>query len=183
MVFKVFLKRRLFLALSLLCVMIGAQHEYYRSNGSQYLGSNQEEIKSGGLNTATALYSSTGTDTNFTYHPIFNRHSKSNRNKRSSQLECRPINFNVNSEVGHRSSCSFEWITNYERNRIPERIIEQVCLGCGRCGPNHQCTQLKIQQQVFFRDTLQFSQQMVHAGCVCMPFEFGATAARMMDLK
>ena len=181
--FKVFFKRRIFLALSFLCVVIGAstQHQYYRSNGNQYLGSNQEKIESEGLNISKVLYS-TGADTIFSY-PIMKLHSKSNRNKRSSQLECRPINYNVNSQVGHRSSCSFEWIANYERNRIPERIIEHVCIGCGRCGPNHQCIQLKVQHQVFFRDTLQFSHQIVHAGCVCMPYEFGATAARMIDLK
>ena len=178
--FKIFLKIRLFLALSLLCVVIGVQHEYYRSNGSQYLVSNQEEIESDGLNIADVLYC-TGTDTIFS-NPIMKRHSKSNRNRRSLLLECRSINYNVNNQVGHRSTCAFDWIANYERNRIPERIIEQVCVGCGQCGPNHHCTQLEVQHQVFFRDTLEFSRQIVRAGCVCMPREIGATAVRMMDL-
>ena len=179
--FKNLLKRRLFLAFSLFCVVIGAQQEYYRLNESQYLGFNQESIKGDVLNIAKLLHStSAGT---ILSHPIMKRHRKSNRNRRSSQLECRrPINYYTNNQVGHRSSCPFEWIANYERKRIPERIIEQVCLSCGRCGPNHQCTQLKEQHQVFFRDTFEFSHQIVHAGCVCMPYEVEATAARIIDL-
>ena len=89
---------------------------------------------------------------------------------------CNTVNYYWNSQSGRQSSCPFEWVVNYESRRIPERFIEQVCLACGTCGQNHQCTQLKVHFQVYFRDTAEFSRQVVRAGCVCMPAEAGFVA-------
>lgn len=89
---------------------------------------------------------------------------------------CDTMAYHVDSQIGQQASCPFDWMENYEARRIPRRIVEQVCRSCRACGFNHQCVQLKVRTEVFFRDTGEYGHQFVRAGCVCMPQEIGSTA-------
>lgn len=93
--------------------------------------------------------------------------------------QCSSVAYHTGSEVGHVATCQFDWVVNRESRRIPERIIEQVCRGCDHsrpCGPSHRCVQLKMRFEVFYRDTREFAQQELRAGCVCLPHDVGSTA-------
>lgn len=167
------------MAFFLLCVAIAA-HEDSPSN-TQHLSS-QEEVPVSDPNTSAELYSDPS--------PSFSSHSSDfghwttrplSRLARSVQnggtrRSCNTISYHFDSQIGHHASCPFDWIVNFEGRRIPERIVEQVCRNCRSCGHNRYCAQLKVRYQVFFRDTGEYSQQEVRAGCVCMPIEVGSTA-------
>lgn len=89
---------------------------------------------------------------------------------------CNTVSYHIDSQIGHQATCPFDWVVNYENRRIPKRIVEQVCRSCRSCGANRYCAQLKVRNEVFFRDTLEYSQIEVRAGCVCIPHEIGSTS-------
>ncbi len=182
-----FERRQMIAFLLLLGVMIEALGEYHNPASSQNPASNEENIESE-LEETKDSYLSPNTNGNISTAPIsfgvllHSLTSKSPRPARSIKVKrapssiCNMVNYFSNSQPGRRSLCPFDWVVNYETRRIPERIVEQVCLSCGSCGPNRQCAQIKTPFQVYFRDTKEFSQQIVRSGCACMMSEVGATA-------
>ena len=114
------------------------------------------------------------------HHDVNTGLEASNRVSRSVNREgssgCQSINYFLNSPIGQQVSCPFEWIVNRESQRIPEQIVEQVCQQCRSCGPNRKCAQLRVLSQVYYRDTGEFSQQVVRAGCICVSREVGEAA-------
>ncbi len=175
--------KRSLMAICLLAVVVGA-HEYH-INTTKHPAVAKEEAESI-LNKSKVLYSSSNSipinPTSFggksQHLPLpFNRRLARSIVKRTEPSStCNAINYYSNSQSGRRSTCPFDWVVNYENRRIPDRIIEQVCRNCGSCGHNHQCAQLRVQYQVYFRDTEEYSQQVVRAGCVCMSHDIGFTA-------
>lgn len=164
-------------------VVVTTANGYHRPVNTHYLAPKEEAESS--HHKFQALYSNPNNDSSYP-NPVVGRILKSVVNRRparsvqkdepSRAYGCHTVNYFSNSPVGNQVSCPFEWTINYESRRIPERIIEQVCRNCRSCGPHRQCAQLKVQYQVYFRDTQEFSQQVVRAGCVCMPSEMGRAA-------
>lgn len=106
----------------------------------------------------------------------FKRPARSSLADRIRRSYCTTVSYHSDSQIGHQATCPFDWVVNYENRRIPKKIIEQVCRSCRSCGPNRFCAQLKVRTEVFFRDTAEFSQLEVRAGCVCIPHEIGSTS-------
>ena len=156
-----------FLAFSLLFgAVIGYSHTYHSINTIDNASTNKSKVL---YYSNSEKYSVDGT---------VSRHERTARSIENGRTPsvCNTVNYYWNSQSGRQSTCPFEWVVNNESRRIPERFIEQVCLSCGTCGQNHQCTQLKVHYQVYFRDTAEFSRQVVRAGCVCMPADDGLVA-------
>jgi len=91
--------------------------------------------------------------------------------------QCPVLSYHPGSEIGHQASCPFDWVVDMDPNRIPEKIIEQVCRRCRSCGPHRGCIQLRLRYDVYYRDTSETSRLEVRAGCVCMPQSLGSTAS------
>ncbi len=165
-------KRRQITFLLIVGVVIGA-HEYHNPI-LQHPASKKVDTGSK-LEKSKVSYLSRNTYDNLFTGPGNSRLARSTKNDRSLSLTCNTINYFFNSQSGRRSICPFDWVVNYEIRRIPERIIEQVCLTCGSCGPSRHCAQIKTPYQVYFRDTKEFSQQIVRSGCACMTPEVGVS--------
>ena len=172
MYFSFYFKRR-FIAFFLLSVVINV----HRPVNGKYIPTGKEEAVAV-VNMPNVLRPSS--HNNLTIYSTNSRPIRSNtgtQNGRKPLFACETINYNFHNETGRRSSCPFEWVVNYESRRIPEQILEQVCLGCGSCaGHRNQCTQLIVHQQIFFWDTAEYSSQVVRSGCVCMKKELGTAA-------
>ena len=91
--------------------------------------------------------------------------------------QCPVLSYHPGSEIGHQASCPFDWVVDIDPNRIPDKIIEQVCRRCRSCGPHRSCIQLRLRYDVFYRDSSEISRLEVRSGCVCMPQAVGSTAA------
>lgn len=91
--------------------------------------------------------------------------------------QCPVLSYHPGSEIGHQASCPFDWVVDMDPNRIPEKLIEQVCRRCRSCGPHRGCIQLRLRYDVYYRDTSETSRLEVRAGCVCMPQSVGSTAS------
>ena len=171
-------KRRL-MAFVLLCAVAIAAYEDSPSNTQIF--SSQEDVSVSDPSTSAELHSdpSITSYSNDFGHRIttrsINRPARSVQNS-GTRRTCNTISYHFESQIGHHASCPFDWIVNFEGRRIPERIVEQVCRNCRSCGHNRYCAQLKVRYQVYFRDTAEYSQLEVRAGCACMPIEVGSTA-------
>ena len=99
-----------------------------------------------------------------------------NKKHPTPQQQCPAVSYHSGSKVGHRSTCPFDWYVDTDSTRIPDKIIEQVCLRCRSCSPYHKCTQLKIPYDVIYRDTNEISRLQIRIGCVCMPQSTGSTS-------
>lgn len=166
---SLFFFKRSLMAIFLLGVVIGA-HEYHHTTDTQDPASIKGKAEDK-LSKSKVLLSKF-------LSPFNRRLARSIVNETTpSPSTCNTINYHPSSQSSRQSTCPFDWVVNFENHRIPERIVEQVCLSCGSsCGQSHQCTQLKVQYQVYFRDTEEYSQQVVRAGCACMPHDIGFTA-------
>ena len=91
--------------------------------------------------------------------------------------QCPVLSYHPGSEIGHQSTCPFDWVVDIDPNRIPEKIIQQICHPkCRSCGPFYSCVQLQIRSDIYYRDTNEMARLQVRAGCVCMPQRIGSSA-------
>ena len=102
---------------------------------------------------------------------FFNNRSSSTRHHH----KCSAVSYHSGSTVGHRTICPFDWVVDIDPNRIPEKIIEQVCQRCRSCGPHYSCTQLRIQYDVYYPNTNETLLLDFRAGCVCLARNAGST--------
>ncbi|XP_022092409.1 interleukin-17B-like [Acanthaster planci] len=98
------------------------------------------------------------------------------------QATC-PATVDVNDPLSRRSTCPFEYITNFERERIPAAIQEARCLcdGCldpytGEQSPDLTCQPIRYSMQVLRKSTTSpingfemysLSQEEITVGCAC----------------
>ena len=95
--------------------------------------------------------------------------------------QCSVIRLPTDSAIGTRHqvvTCPFDWVLDKDPDRIPEKMIEQVCRAeCRYCGPFRTCKQLKIPyHQVFYKSTGETLELKVRSSCVCLPLSLGSSA-------
>ena len=87
------------------------------------------------------------------------------------------------SEISHQATCPFDFIVDIDPDRIPQKIVEQVCRGCLSCGSYGTCTQLTLPYEVNYRKTKKENEVQdetlrleVRSSCICMSLSVGSSA-------
>ena len=99
----------------------------------------------------------------------------SNHRQLTGSFKCSVLSY----EIGHHqieATCPFNLILDTDADRIPEKIIQQVCRGCRFCGPHQTCTQLILPLEVYYRNTNETLMTEIHSGCVCLLLDLGSNA-------
>ena len=72
--------------------------------------------------------------------------------------------------------CPFDLVVDHDPDRIPEKIFQQICLGCPSCGPFRTCTQTMLPYEVYYRSTNETAILEIRASCVCIMLDMGSIA-------
>lgn len=95
--------------------------------------------------------------------------------------KCFAITYQRDSQIGLQATCPFDFVADYDANRIPERVVHHVCRsGCPSCGIRHACVQLKVLYDYHYRDVDSAKPYVVYSGCVCMPKRIGTPAKELI---